>query len=80
MTARQRRTRRRNDIIVVCNQMRSDSAQGQGLDPKNYDRNNLYEVIMDCCGLDYMSDPEKRLAVVAFEEGTTAAKDSPWYK
>lgn len=75
MNARQRRTHRRNQIIEICSQLRSDSLSTRhGLDFTNYKEDDLYEVVMECAGFDYMSDPEKRLAVVAFEEGTAIAK------
>jgi len=80
MTARQRRLKRRSDIIAVANQIRLDYAVGGGLDPQNYERDQLFEIIKDCASLAYLTDPEQRLAVVAFEEGITAAKNSIWYK
>jgi hypothetical protein len=60
--------------------MRADSKDGHGLDPVCFHNHELYEVIKECTGFDYLSDPEQRLAVVAFTEGITAAKASPWYK
>jgi len=76
------RARRRTlyDIITVANQIRLDYAVGGGLNPSDYEHEQLYEIIKDCAGLSWLSDPEQRLAVVAFEEGITAAKNSPWYK
>ena len=80
MNARQRRTHRRNQIVEVCSQLRSDSLSTRhGLDINNYENDSLYEIVMECCSFDYMSDPEKRLAVVSFEEGSAAAKASVWY-
>lgn len=80
MNARARRSKRRKDIIAICDEMRTDSMDGNGLDPNNYEPEDLKDCIKNCLGLDYLSDPEYRLAVVAFEEGTAAAKSSVWYK
>jgi hypothetical protein len=80
-TARQRRSQRRRHIVAVCQDARNDSLYtSHGLDPVNYERDALYELVMECCSFDYMSDPEKRLAVVAFEQGMTAAKESVWWQ
>lgn len=81
MNARARRTHRRNQIIAICNQLRSDSLSTRhGLDINNFEDESLHEIVMECASFDYMSDPEKRLAVVAFTEGTDAAKNSIWNK
>jgi len=72
------RTKRRNDIISTCDEMRRDNPHG--LDPFNYEPQDLFDCIMNIIGTEYLTDPEERLAVVAFEEGTAAAKKSPWYK
>lgn len=79
MNAMNRRLNRQNQILVVVEEMRADSEDGHGVDPHNFDVSEVYEVITDCTSLQYLTDVEKRLAVVAFEEGTAAAKKSIWY-
>lgn len=75
------RTKKRNDIIAVCADLRNDSYNTpHGIDPNNYEPEDLFDCVMNCTGYSYMSEPEKRLAVVAFEEGAAAAKKSVWYR
>jgi hypothetical protein len=80
MNARERRKERRNQIIAVCDELRTDSHDNQGLHPENYEPQDLKDCILNCTGFDYLSDPEYRLAVVAFEQGAALAKSSIWYK
>ena len=81
MNARARRSLRRNKIVAVCNELREDSlTTGHGLDIQNFENESLYEIVQDLTGFEFLSDPEKRLAVVAFEEGAGIAKASIWYK
>ena len=80
MNARARRKKRRDTIISVCSELREDSLDGHGLSFEHYEESNLYEIIKDLTGFDFLSDPEQRLAVVAFEQGAGIAKQSVWYK
>jgi hypothetical protein len=73
------RLKRHNQIIAVCQALRSDSLETKhGLDFTNYFDDDLYEVIEDCTGY-HLSNIEKRLAVVGFEQGADIAKKCIWY-
>ena len=75
------RLERRRKIIAVCEDARNDSLETpHGLDPVNYEPEDLFELVKECTGFSYLSEPEQRLAVVAFDEGAAAAKESVWYR
>lgn len=75
------RTERRRKIVAVCEDARQDSLETpHGLDPTNYEDDDLFELVMECTGFPHLSEPEKRLAVVAFDEGAVVAKASIWYR
>lgn len=73
------RQKRQTEIIAVADNMRHDSMDGQGLDPKNYEPEDLNDVIRNCVGYE-LSEREHRLAVVAFEQGRYVAKKCIWYE
>jgi len=68
----------RDQVVSVANEIREDFAVGGGLDPSNYDPQQLYEIVADCVGFDLFYT-QKRLAIVAFEEGVEVARKSIWY-
>jgi len=75
------RTQRRKQIVAVCADLRDDSFNTpHGIDPNNYEVEDLVDVVKNCTGFEHMSEPEVRLAVVAFELGAAEAKKSIWYK
>jgi hypothetical protein len=78
ITVMTKQRKRQSHIMAVADEVRYDSMDGQGLDPKNYTKEQLTEVIEDCTGF-ILTDIEYRLAVVTFEEGTRAAKKCVWY-
>ena len=74
------RLERSRKIIAVCEDARQDSLDTpHGLDPTFYEPEDLFELVKECTGFSYLSEPERRLAVVAFDEGAEVAKKSIWY-
>jgi hypothetical protein len=60
--------------------MRTDSLDTpHGLDPINYEPEDLFDCVRNCVGFE-LSEPEQRLAVVAFELGVAEAKKSIWWQ
>ena len=74
----EKRLKRQSMILAVANEMRQDSSDGQGINPANYERDDLFDCIENCVGF-RLSDIETRLAVVVFEQGADVGKKSVWY-
>jgi hypothetical protein len=78
MNIRQLDRTRKLQIIAVADEMREDSFDGHGLDPINYERDDLFDCVENCVGFK-LTEPEHRLAIVAFEEGHDVAAKSIWF-